>query len=228
MFKRFSIKFCIWKSNRFFSIGWLSPLKTGAQSKKGVKKEIWHQNLNNPSFNRATINFFWPIVNPELGASENVVLTWPLTFWFLFTHLFFILKSPFLSQNRIFLVNFIRIQWFIWDLVLVLFNSHKDVVSGKILVFGNILGFPGIILPKNVPKPSTLGTSRFCLNTQFWKIVYILSLSYERLPLVEISANLCHIRGERAQKLAKRVVVWMLYRHKNIWTYITWQPHMLN
>ena len=139
MFKRFSIKFCIWKSNRFFSIGWLSPLKTGAQSKKGVKKEIWHQNLNNPSFNRATTNFFWPIVNPELGASENVVLTWPLTFWLLFPRLFFILKSPFLSQNRIFLVNFIRILWFIWDLVLVLFNSHKDVVSGKILVFGNIL-----------------------------------------------------------------------------------------
>ena len=219
MFKRFSIRFCIGNLiYRFFSIAWVSPLKTGPQSKKGVwKKNKWHQNLNNASFN-------WP----EWGVSKNVVLTWPLTSWFLFTGLFFILKSPCLYQKWIFLNNFIRIQWFIWDLVLVLFNSHKDVVSGKILVFGNILGFPGIILPKNVPKPSTLGTSRFCLNTQFWKIVYILSLSYERLPLVEISANLCHIRGERAQKLAERVVVWMLYRHKNIWTYITWQPHMLN
>ena len=28
-----------------------------------------------------------------------------------------------------------------WDLVLVLVNTHKDVVSGKILIFGNILGF---------------------------------------------------------------------------------------
>ena len=25
-----------------------------------------------------------------------------------------------------------------------LFDSHKDVVSGKILVFGNILGIPGV------------------------------------------------------------------------------------
>ena len=145
MFKRFSIKFCISKSNNFFSIGWVSLLKTGPQSKKEVwKKKKWHQNLNNTSFERATTQFFWLIVNPELGASENVVLTWLLTSWFLFTGLFFILKSQFLPPKWIFLINFIRILWFIWDLVLVLFNSHKDVVSGKILVFGNILGFPGI------------------------------------------------------------------------------------
>ena len=145
MFKRFSIKFCIWKSNMFFSIGCVSPLKTGPQSKKGVrKKKKWHQNLNNTSFNRATTKMFWPIVNPEFSISENKVLTWPLASWFLFTGLFFILKSPCLYQKWIFLNNFIRILWFIWDLVLVLFNSHKDVVSREILVFGNILGFPGI------------------------------------------------------------------------------------
>ena len=138
MFKRFSIKFCIWKSNMFFSIGCVSPLKTGPQSKKGVrKKKKWHQNLNNTSFNRATTKHFWPIVNPELGASENVVLTWPLTSWFLFKGLFFILILDFL-------INFVWILWFIWDLVLVLLNSHKDAVSGKILVFDKILGFPGI------------------------------------------------------------------------------------
>ena len=37
-FKRFSIKFCIWKSNRFLSITWASPLKTGPKSKKGGMK----------------------------------------------------------------------------------------------------------------------------------------------------------------------------------------------
>ena len=31
-----------------------------------------------------------------------------------------------------------------WDLGLVLFDSHKDVLSGKLLFFGNILGFPGV------------------------------------------------------------------------------------
>ena len=87
---------------------------------------------------------FLSIVNPELGTSENVVLTWPQTSWFLFTGLFFILESPFLPPKWIFLINFIRILWFIWDLVLVLFDSHKDVVLRKILVFGNILGFPRI------------------------------------------------------------------------------------
>ena len=41
-FKKFNIKFCIWKSNRSFSIGWASRLKTGPKSKKGYesKKKI--------------------------------------------------------------------------------------------------------------------------------------------------------------------------------------------
>ena len=79
--------------------------------------------------------------SPELGASENVVLTWPLTS--LITSLFFTLKSPFLAQKMFFLINFIRILWFIWDLELVLFDIHKDLVSGKILFSGNIWVFQG-------------------------------------------------------------------------------------
>ena len=53
-------------------------------------------------------------------------------------------KKSILPQEWIFWVNFIRILWFIWDLVLVLFDIHKYVVSGTILVFSNILGFPGV------------------------------------------------------------------------------------
>ena len=66
-----------------------------------------------------------------------------------------------------YLINFLRILWFIWDLGLVLFDSHKDslIVSGKIFDFGNILGFLGVNWAKNGPKPSTLGTSSFRLNT---------------------------------------------------------------
>ena len=100
---------------------------------------------------------FWPIVNPELGASENMVLTWPLDFCL---PAYFCLKKSIFAPKLIFLINFITVLWFIWDLVLVLFESQKDVVSGKILVFGNILGFPRVIGPKNGPKPSTLGTSK--------------------------------------------------------------------
>ena len=108
---------------------------------------------------------FLSIVNPELGTSENVVLTWPQTSWFLFTGLFFILESPFLPPKWIFLINFIRILWFIWDLVLVLFNSHKmlDVVW-KILVFGNILGFPGINLAQKWTNTFNSGYVPFLLK----------------------------------------------------------------
>ena len=52
-----------------------------------------------------------------------------------------------------------------------LFESQKDVVSGKILVFGNILGFPRVIGPKNGPKPSTLGTSKTTSGRNFSKLV---------------------------------------------------------
>ena len=137
MFKRFSGEFCIRKSNRFFSIDWVS------QSKKFVWKKKCQQNLDNASFNRATTKKFWPIVNPELGASGNVVLTWPLTSWFLFTGLFFILKSPSSTQKWFFWINFIRILWFIWDLGLVLFYSHKKVVSGTFLVLAIFWVFQG-------------------------------------------------------------------------------------
>ena len=76
----------------------------------------------------------------------------------------------------IFLINFIRILWFIWDLVLALFNNHKDVVSGKILVFGNILGFPEISWAQKWIKIFNFGYVPFllkhlilkdCLNTVF-------------------------------------------------------------
>ena len=46
-----------------------------------------------------------------------------------------------------------------------LFDRNKNVVFGKILVFGNISGFLGINWPNNGPKLSILGTSRFRLNT---------------------------------------------------------------
>ena len=39
-----------------------------------------------------------------------------------------------------------------WYLGLVLFDSPKDVVFGKILVFGNILRFLGENLAQNGPK----------------------------------------------------------------------------
>ena len=82
-------------------------------------------------------------VSLELRASINAVLTWSLTSWFFFTGLFFTLKSPYLAQKIFFKINFIRILWFIWDLGLVLFDSHKNVVSGKKFGFWQYFGFSG-------------------------------------------------------------------------------------
>ena len=64
-----------------------------------------------------------------------------------------------ISKLKIYLINFIRILLFIWDLGLMLFDSHKDVFSEKKIGFWQKLG------PINGPKPSPLGTSHFRLRT---------------------------------------------------------------
>ena len=38
-FKRLSITFCIWKSNRFFSLHWASPLKIARSQNRGYESE---------------------------------------------------------------------------------------------------------------------------------------------------------------------------------------------
>ena len=41
------------------------------------------------------------------------------------------MKTFEISKLENYLINFIRILWFLWHLGLVLFDNHKDVVSGK-------------------------------------------------------------------------------------------------
>ena len=53
------------------------------------------------------------------------------------------MKTFEIAKLENYVINFIRILWFIWDLVLVLFDSHKDLVFGKNFGF-NILGFLGV------------------------------------------------------------------------------------
>ena len=53
------------------------------------------------------------------------------------------MKTFEISKLENYLINFIRILWFIWDLGLVLFDSHKDVVSGKNFGFWQYFGFSG-------------------------------------------------------------------------------------
>ena len=51
-----------------------------------------------------------------------------------------------------------------WDLGLVSSDSRKDVVSGKIKVFGNILCFPGVNWAQKWTKTQNLGYVPFPLK----------------------------------------------------------------
>ena len=107
---------------------------------------------------------------------------------------FVTLKSPFLAKKNFFLINFIRILWFICDLGLVLFDSHKDVVSGKKISFWQYFDFSrGKLGPK------------MDQNHQIWvRLVSAYLLNFERffkkclclmkdVTLVKISANSSYI-----------------------------------
>ena len=74
-----------------------------------------------------------------------------------------------------------------------LFDSHKDVVSGKSLVLCNTLGFPGVNWTQKWTKTFNFGHVPFQLKHLIGKDCLEMPLLYDRLPLVEISTNLNHI-----------------------------------
>ena len=86
-----------------------------------------------------------------------------------------------------------------------LFDSHKDVVSGKILVFGNILGFPGVNWAQKWTKTVNFGYVPFPLKHLFLKdCSATIFCSYERLPLVETLANSSHIWGRKGPEAPQK------------------------
>ena len=160
-----------------------------------------------------------------------MVSTWPLTSWSLFTGLFLTLKSPFLAQKISFLLFFLRILWFIWDLGLVLFYGHKDVVSGKILVFDNISSFLGVNWAQKwtktvnfgyVPFPLKHFILRDCSEAVFflWEIYHWLKFQQTRV-----------IFGwERAQKFPKRnhfMIAASSRKHLKIYNLATTNPTLM-
>ena len=66
-------------------------------------------------------------------------------------------RGQFRPKKWVFLINVIRILRFIWDLALVSFDSPKDVVSAKILDFGNIFGFLGVNWAQKWTKTEKFG-----------------------------------------------------------------------
>ena len=85
-------------------------------------------------------------------------------------------RAILIPKNGFFLINYIRIVSFIWDLELVSFDSPKAIVSIKILVFGNILCFPGVNWAQRWTKTQNFGyvpfplkdmISKYCLYNVF-------------------------------------------------------------
>ena len=73
--------------------------------------------------------------------------------------------GPFWAQKMgVFLIIFIRILQFIWDLGLVSSDSPKDAVSGKILVFDKIFLFPGVNWAQKWTKNEDFGYILFVLK----------------------------------------------------------------
>ena len=117
-----------------------------------------------------------------------------------------------ISKLENYLINFIRILWFICDLGLVLFDSHKDVVSGKKFGFGNILGFLGENWAQKWTKTINFGYVLFplkhlilkdcsetvwdCSEIVFWKTYLWLKFQQNRVTFA----------GERSQKPPKRTI----------------------
>ena len=56
-----------------------------------------------------------------------------------------------------------------WDLGLVSSDSPKDVVSGKIKAFGNILSFPGLNWAQKWTNTQNFGYVPFPLKDKIWK-----------------------------------------------------------
>ena len=90
-----------------------------------------------------------------------------------------------------------------WDLGLVSSDSSKDVVFKKILVFDNILCFPGVNWAQRWTKTVNFGFVPFTLNDISFKDSSYSVLAHHILPLVQISAKSGEKGGERAQKPPK-------------------------
>ena len=108
-------------------------------------------------------------------------------------------------KNGVFFINFIRILWFIWDLGLVLFDSHKDAVSGKIFGFRQYLGFPGENWAQKWTKIMNFGYVSFPLRHLILKdcfeTIFVLWKTYLWLKFQQTRAIFA---WERAQKPLKR------------------------
>ena len=117
---------------------------------------------------------------------------------------------PYLAPRSpiFFLLNFTRILWFFWGIVLTLFDIPKEHFwfSGDL----------AIVLVHWVPKwtkPITFGCVPFDLKFKILKD-FPNTVPYWRLPLVRISA-----RSKKPQETQKEAISWMLNQYEKLWNF---------
>ena len=121
---------------------------------------------------------------------------------FVYRPIFYLKKSIFGPKNGFF--KFHIILWFIWDLGLVLFDGHKDVVSRKIFGFWQY-GFLGVNRAQKWTKTINFGYVSFLLKHLILKdcseTVFVLWKTYLWSKFQQTRVI---FGGERAQKPPKR------------------------
>ena len=107
-------------------------------------------------------------------------------------------------------------------------DSPKDEVSVKILVFGNILGFPGVNWAQNWTKTENFGHVLFVLKHLILKYhshtVFFWWCTTSGPNFKKFEPYL-GVKGPRNPQ--KGPISWLLYRYENIWKLITLEPEML-
>ena len=122
---------------------------------------------------------------------------------------------------------FIRILRFIWGLVLVSCDSPKDVVSGKILVFGTILDFLGVNWnwAQKWTKTENFGYLLFVLKHLILKHC---SHTFFVLWWATSGPNFKKFESYLGEKGPRHPQKGLLHRHENIWKFLTLEPQMLS
>ena len=125
------------------------------------------------------------------------------------------------SKNGFLLINYIITVRSMWDLGLVLFDSPKVAVFGKILVFGIIFDFPGVNWAPKWAKTVSFGYVLFPRKDIILKdcsyAVFVLWCSTSGPYFSTIWPFLWKLWPQNPPKCA---ISWMFNCHENIWTFL--------
>ena len=131
-------------------------------------------------------------------------------------------------KNGVFLIIFIIILRFIWDLGLLSFDSPKVVVSGKILVFGYIFSFLGLNWAQKWTKTENFGYVPFVLKHRISKhCSYTVFLLWWTTSGPNFNKFEPYMGEKGPRNPQKGPISWLLHCHKNIWKFITLEPQIL-